>query len=55
VVALLDTVVLDWWVESGYWGQVIPPLEELEATLVLTLPNLKRVSYGSQPESDGDD
>ncbi|KAJ7303613.1 hypothetical protein DFH08DRAFT_903755, partial [Mycena albidolilacea] len=54
VVALLDTVVLDWWVESGYWGQVIPPLEELEATLVLTLPNLKRVLYGSQPESDGD-
>lgn len=45
VATLLNNVVLDWWVEGGYWDEIIPPIEELEATLSSVLPNLKHISY----------
>ncbi|KAJ7935920.1 hypothetical protein B0H13DRAFT_2463001, partial [Mycena leptocephala] len=45
VATLLNNVVLDWWVEGGYWDEIIPPIEELEATLSPVLPSLKHISY----------
>ncbi|KAJ6557641.1 hypothetical protein B0H19DRAFT_1261246 [Mycena capillaripes] len=48
VVPLLENVVFNWWVEGGgYWGEIIPPLEDLEAVLLAAIPSLRRISYGN--------
>ncbi|KAJ6479472.1 hypothetical protein C8R47DRAFT_1322675 [Mycena vitilis] len=44
---LLQEVILDWWVEGGYWNEIIPRLEDLEEALFPALPRLKRVSYAN--------
>ncbi|KAJ7660289.1 hypothetical protein DFH06DRAFT_1194187 [Mycena polygramma] len=51
VAPLLQEVVLDWWVEGGYWNEIIPRLEDLEEALVPSLPSLTRVSYANNARS----